>query len=87
MTEPSVKTALDAASSHPAVGSTIATAATALGAASMMGFIQGVLGLISMLIGILVGLFVLRLHWIKYKILKRAWEKDDASFTTEKDLP
>lgn len=76
-----IKAAVETAASNPKVASIVAVTTTSLGAASTLELMQSVLGLVSLVIGCLVGLFVIRIHWIKYKILRRAWD----SGAVEKD--
>lgn len=66
-----VKVALEAVASNPKVASIIAASNITMGAASILNDIQTVLGLISLAIGCLVGLYTLRILHIKGKILKR----------------
>lgn len=74
-----VKAALEAAASNPKVASIVAVTTTSLGAASTMEMLQGWLGIASLAIGCLVGLFVIRIHIIKYRLLLRAWENGESS--------
>lgn len=69
-----VMSAIEVAASNPKVAMTVAAATTSLGAASAMEWVQGALSIGSLLIGCLVGLFVIRVHMIKYRILLRDWE-------------
>lgn len=68
--------ALTEAASNPKIAIGVAATTTSLGAASTLELLQGGLGLASVIIGCIVGLFVIRVHAIKYKILRRAWEND-----------
>lgn len=74
-----VRQALESAASNPKVASTVAAATAAMGTVSLMSEIQTLLGMISLTIGCIVGLYVLRINSIKYKIYKRMWE-DEESF-------
>jgi len=69
-----LKQAVEAAANHPAIASTVAASTTAMGTLSILSQTQTVLGIISVAIGCVVGLFVIRVHWIKYKLLKRQWD-------------
>jgi hypothetical protein len=73
-----VKAALEAVASHPKVASGVAAATTAMGAASLLSQIQTVLGLISLAIGCVVGVYVLRINHIKHKIYERMYEKGES---------
>lgn len=72
-----VKSALEVAASNPKVAMAVAAATTSLGATSILQLLQGWLGIASLAIGCLVGLFVIRIHAIKYKLLRRAWENGE----------
>lgn len=74
----SVKVALEAVASHPKVASTVAAATAAMGATSILSQVQTVLGLISLGIGCVVGLYVLRINHIKRKIYERMWENGES---------
>lgn len=68
---------MEAAASNPKVASAVASATTMLGAGSIVDIINGWLGLISMIVGALVGCFVIRVNHVKYKILKRAYDNGE----------
>lgn len=74
----SIKVALEAAASHPKVATSVAAATTAMGAASLLSEISTVLGLISLGIGCIVGIYVLRINHIKHKIYERMYEKGES---------
>lgn len=75
MNEPeTIKSAVEAAANHPAIASAVAASTTTMGTISILSQTQTVLGIISVAIGCVVGLFVIRVHWIKYKLLKRQWD-------------
>jgi hypothetical protein len=73
-----IRAALDALASSPKVASTVAAATAGMGFASIMSQIQTVLGLISLIIGCVVGLYVLRIHAIKHKIYQRMWDNNES---------
>lgn len=78
MDEPeTVRAAIETAASNPKIAMGVAATTTYLGAASMMEVIQGALSVVSLVIGCLVGLFVIRIHMVKYKLLMRAWESGE----------
>ncbi len=75
MNEPeTLKSAIEAAASHPTIASAVAASTTTMGTISILSQTQTILGIISVAIGCMVGLFVMRVHWIKYKLLKRQWD-------------
>ena len=75
MTEPeTLRSAIETAANHPAIASTVAATTTTAGMFLTLGTAQTILGMISVAIGCVVGLFVIRVHWIKYKLLKRQWD-------------
>lgn len=75
MNEPeTIKQAAEAAANHPAIASAVAASTTTMGTISILSQTQTILGIISVAIGCVVGLFVIRVHWIKYKILRRAYD-------------
>ena len=78
MNEQSVKEAFEAVATNPKVASTVAAATASMGAASLLSNIQTVLGLISLAIGCLVGIYVLRIHAIKRKIYERMLERGES---------
>lgn len=63
--------AVEAIASNPKVASVVAAATTTMGAASVLSEIQTVLGLISLAIGCVIGLYVLRINKIKLQIYER----------------
>lgn len=75
MTEPeNIGAALESVASHPKVAAAVSAATTTMGAASLITQIHTVLGIISLTIGCIVGLYVLRINAVKYKIYQRMWE-------------
>ena len=68
------QSALDAAASHPAIASAVAATTASTGAIAILSQTATVLGVVSLAIGCIVGLLVIRVHWIKYKLLKREWD-------------
>lgn len=73
-----VRAALEAAASNPKVASVVAAATSSMGLASIMAQVQTVLGLISLAIGCVVGLYVLRINSIKRKIYQRMWDNGES---------
>lgn len=72
MNEPeNIRAALESLASDPKVASTVAAATTSMGAASLLSQIHTLLGIISLLIGCGVGLYVLRINHVKHKIYER----------------
>lgn len=71
MNEQSVKDALEAAASNPKVAGVVAAATTSLGTISILSQIQTVLGIISVGIGIVIGIYVVRINRTKSKIYER----------------
>lgn len=72
MNEPeNARAVLEAAASHPKVATVVALTTTSMGTASVLSEIHTVLGVISLAIGCLVGLYVLRINHIKSKIYQR----------------
>lgn len=71
------KNALEVAASNPKIASAVGTATAAVGASSLVDLLQGWLGVISTVVGIAVGLYVLRAQHVKYKILKRAYDNGE----------
>lgn len=66
-----VKSALETALSNPKVSSVIAALTGSSGAAALLSQIHTIVGIISLAIGCLVGIYTLRILHIKGKILKR----------------
>lgn len=66
-----VKSALETALSNPKVSSVIAALTGSSGAAALLSQIHTIVGIISLAIGCLVGVYTLRILHIKGKILKR----------------
>ena len=75
MNEP--ESIIEAAASHPMVASTVAVSTTTGGFISVMMQAQSVLGFVSMAIGCVVGILVIRVYWIKYKLLKREYDQGE----------
>lgn len=73
-----VSAALDAVASNPKVATAVAAATSAMGAASVLSQVQTVLGLISLAIGCVVGLYVLRSNRIKTKIYQRMLDNGES---------
>lgn len=75
MNEPeTIKSAVEAAANHPVIASAVAASTTTMGTFSILSQTQTILGIVSVAIGCVVGLFVIRVHWIKYKLLRRQWD-------------
>lgn len=78
MSDPkSLSAAAETLASNPKVASTIAVGATSMGYAGTMEMLHGIIGLTSMIIGCIVGLFVIRVHYLKGKQLQRALDASD----------
>lgn len=72
MNEPdNMRAALEAVASNPKVSSIVAATTASMGAASLLSQIHTILGIISLLIGCGVGIYVLRINSIKRKIYER----------------
>lgn len=69
---------LENVAANPKVSSAVAAATTSMGAASLLSEIHTVLGIISLLIGCCVGIYVLRANAIKCKIYLRMLEKGES---------
>ena len=65
------RSTLEAVAGNPKVSSAVAAATTSMGTASLLSEIHTVLGIISLLIGCAVGIYVLRINAIKRKIYER----------------
>lgn len=84
MNEPdTIKTAVETIASHPTIASAVAVTTSASGAIAIMSQVQTILGIISLCIGCLVGLFVIRCHHLKAKLMQRAW---DSGGTLSKEI-
>lgn len=70
-----IKAAVDAAASHPAIASAVAATTVTGGVISVVSQVQTILGLISVAIGCVIGVLVVRVQWHKGNLLKRDWEK------------
>lgn len=66
-----VKSALETALSNPKVSTVIAALTGSSGAAALLSQIHTIIGILSLAIGCLVGIYTLRILHIKGKILKR----------------
>ena len=73
-----MQTALEAVASNPKVAGAVAAATTSMGAASLLSQIRTFLGIISLLIGSGVGIYVLRINAIKRKIYERMLENGES---------
>ena len=69
-----LRSVVDAAASHPAIAGAVAATTTTSDAIVVLNQTATILGVISIAIGCVVGLLVIRVHWIKYKLLKREWD-------------
>jgi hypothetical protein len=79
MSEPeNMQAALEAVASNPKVAGVVAAATTSMGAASLLSQIHTLLGIISLLIGCGVGVYVLRINAIKRKIYERMLENGES---------
>lgn len=63
--------ALEAAASHPKVATAVAVTTAGMGVSSLMSEIQTALGLVSLVIGCVVGLYVIFINHTKAKIYRR----------------
>lgn len=72
MKEPeSIQQALEVVAGNPKIAGTVAVTTTSMGAASVLSQIHTALGLISLAIGCIVGIYVLRINAVKHKIYQR----------------
>jgi len=67
----SLANAISEAASNPKLAATVSTTTAAVGAMAAGDFIHGALVNLSMMAGIIVTLLLGRVHWAKYKLLKR----------------
>lgn len=72
-----VLAAVEAAASNPKVATTVATGTTLMGGMMALDQIQTFVGTVSVIIGCVVGVFVILVHSMKYKLLKRAWDQGE----------
>lgn len=73
-----IKSALEAVASNPKVASAVSVVTTSMGVTAVMSQIQTILGLVSLAIGCLVGIYVLRINAIKRKIYQRMLENGES---------
>ena len=74
----SIKGALETVASNPKVASIVAALTGSSGAAALLSEIHSVLGAVSLLIGCVVGIYVLRINSIKRKIYQRMYENGES---------
>jgi threonine dehydratase len=74
----SVASAVEAVASNPKVAAVASASLTTMGAASVLSQIQTVLGIVSLAIGCGIGLYVLRINAIKYKIYQSMLDKGES---------
>jgi hypothetical protein len=74
----SARAALEAVASNPKVASAVAAATASMGTASLLSEIHTFLGVISLIIGCVVGWYVLRINAIKRKIYERMYENGES---------
>lgn len=74
----SVKAALETVASNPKVASSVAAMTSSMGAASLLSEIHTVMGVISLVIGCIVGIYVLRINAVKRKIYQRMYENGES---------
>jgi len=67
----SIRDAVIEAANSPKVAVAVSTATTAIGAAAAGELIHGILVNLSMMIGIIASSVLIKVHWTRYKILKR----------------
>lgn len=70
-------TAIENAAINPKVATTVSATTTIMGLSAALDQIQSGIGIISLVIGCIVGIFVVRVHSMKYKLLKRAWDNGE----------
>ncbi len=66
--------AFEEAISNPKVATGVAAAMGSLGGAAVLDLVQGFFAFVSLLLGCIIGILVIRVHLVKYKLLKRAWD-------------
>lgn len=74
----SVASAVESVASNPKVAAAASASLTAMGAASVLSQIQTVLGIVSLAIGCGIGLYVLRINAIKFKIYQKMLDKGES---------
>lgn len=74
----SVKSALETVASNPKVASSVAAFTGSSGVVALLSEIHTVLGAISLLIGCVVGIYVLRINAVKHKIYKRMYDNGES---------
>jgi len=73
-----VRTVLEAAAGHPKVASAVAAATIGLGSGAVLAQVQTALGITSLVIGCIVGLYVRRINAVKLKIYQRMLENGES---------
>lgn len=74
----SIRDAVLEAVNSPKVAVAVSTATTAIGAAAAGELIHGILVNLSMLAGIIASSVLIKVHWTRYKILKRQLDNLEA---------
>lgn len=76
---------IEAITNNPKITAFIATTTSAIGAAAGAELIHGALVNLSMAAGIVVTILLGRVHWIKYKIMKRQLQELESGNYKEND--
>jgi hypothetical protein len=73
-----IQAALETVASHPKVATVVSAATASMGMATLLSQINTVLGAISLGIGCVVGVYVLRINAIKRKIYQRMLDNGES---------
>lgn len=81
-----ISSAAEAAASNPKVAMGISALTGALASAASMDIIHGALVNIGLALASVATLYVIRIHAIKYRLLKRQWDKPDGRLPKEDEV-
>lgn len=73
----SLKELLDSLINSPGAAATISASTTIIAGMSAANLVHGIIVNVSMMCGVVVTVLLGRVHWIKYKLLKRAYDRPD----------
>lgn len=69
-----VRAAAEAVAGNPSIATVTSVTLSGAGLTALLAQVSTVLGAVSLIVGIVVGIFVIRVHHLKYKLMMREWE-------------
>lgn len=75
-----VRAAMMEAASNPSIGGGVSATAIVAGTMAVITQVTTILGFVSIVVGIIAGIFVIRVNHLKHKLMKREWDSGASKY-------